>query len=251
VCSSNVCSLKRFQEKVTLDNLFSGNVLSNGNYARKSKEKKKMSTTRKASQVVDLVSVKLLDQWVEQVSEKAEPIKWAEAIGDLITFRIDPARHYTGAVKAAFIVGETTYATLSVEGVSGNYDLVSLRAVTESVELLNGNLVSEWRHSFTFGKANAYPQYGFEKTRGVLINLADYEIETVVSVIGDNIKAMIATIAQDVANGQFGGKVTAISQWDITAEQPLNLWKSNGEKIRKAKGESVGLELLESLKSIN
>jgi hypothetical protein len=218
-----------------------------------------MAVTKKVETVLDKVGIGLLDSWADKASQSGSAVTF-DKVGDLVAFNIDPSRHSganrdgIGAVKAVYVVGRgsggVTLATVAIEGISASINAIAIRVVTET---LGGDGSSVWRHSASFGRARAYPALGLKSTRGQVIDLDNVAGDVAGDIVRQSVSAIVAQVISDVASNQHAGAVSpkTIGQWNVSTLQARNLFdKATSELIRRAKGETVGLDLLKVLQGI-
>ena len=218
-----------------------------------------MAVTKKVETVLDRVGAGLLDSWADKAGQSGSAVT-CERVGDLVTFNIDPSRHSgagrngIGAVKAVYVVGRgaggVTLATVAIEGISASINAIAIRVVTET---LGGDGSSAWRHSASFGRVRAYPALGLKSTRGQVIDLDNVAGDVASDIVLQSVPAIVAQVISDVASNQHAGAVSpkTVGQWNVSTLQARNLFeKATSELIRRAKGETVGLELLKVLQGI-
>ena len=228
-----------------------------------------MAMTKEARLVIDQLSANLLDQWLGDGIENGGITN--PQILRICTFSFDDSRH-KGAVKFVFNLGknftrnEIGLGVLSIEGISERVNAIKIFPAVECREVNSGATV--WKHSRLYGGGKAYPELGLEATQGVVFPI-EMETKEMANLLSDNLAVMVAKLALEFQNitadrelvtGQpdgvkvtydLGKKVNAldVQRWNVTSKQPANLWAgATSPKMRKAKGESVGDDLLEMVR---
>lgn len=210
-----------------------------------------MATTQEARQVIDYLSAKMLDNYLLRAIERNGITSFN--VGEMISFSFDDSRQVNGAVKFVFTLGQNDEGkigttVIAVEGVSARVNALKVIPVIETIDPTT--LSSEWNFTTAYGQRKQYPTLGLKSSAGLILPV-EMDTKKMGEMLADNLFAIVAKVGLEFQTGTYGKavKATDVERWNIISKQPRNLWNNaTSDLIRRAKGESVGDELLEMIR---